>query len=179
MQTLRLGSAPKARLPSGDMPKSKRAIEVVPTGPLAQYFADKGHGEKRRIAKILGYVDQQVITNWLSRGNIPLAMFPAVCKAIGLTEDQYRARAGLTIRGRLQGEIDAPTLLADFEKLPAGLRAYVAKKARELHEIWEQNPILHEVFTPPKDPARYAQWEKDIEALIYRLRPGGQEDHDT
>lgn len=154
-------AAPKRRPPDP---------RTVSAGPLHQYFADKGRGEKTAVRKRMGLRDPQMITNWLKRG-IPLNQLPALCDAIGMTEDAYRVRAGLPPKGAVQSALDSPAIVADIEKLPPGLRAYIGKKARQLRELWENNPILHEVFTPPKDPARYAQWERDIEALIHRMRP--------
>lgn len=144
---------------------------TVNSMPLKNWLGQQGHGSRARLAKRLKLKDQAVLTNWLSRG-IPLHAFPEVCEAIGMSEDRYRSMAGLPVKGRVQGDLDAPALMADFDKLPPGLRGYIARKARELREIWEQNPVLHVVFTPPKDPSRYREWEREIEGLIQKLRPG-------
>lgn len=145
------------------------ARTIQPT-PLRYWLAQQKRGAKAELAKKLKLGSPAVLTNWLSRG-IPLHAFPDVCAAIGMSEDRYRAQAGLTPKGRVQGELDSAELLAHFEALPPGLRAYITRKTRKLHEVWESNPILRDVFTPPKDRARYREWEREIEALILRLRP--------
>lgn len=152
------------------MPKHDR---TMPAGPLQQWLTQKGRGSKSALATKLKLENQAVLTNWLSRG-IPLHRFHDVCEAIGITENRYRAEAGLNVRGKVQGELDTTELLSHFEALPVGLRAYIVRKARLLREIWDSNPILHAVFTPPKDVTRYREWEREIEALILKLKPDAE-----
>lgn len=144
---------------------------TIPAGPLAQWLTQNGRGSKAELAKKLKLSSgQAVITNWLKRGTVPLSRFEEVCAAIGMSEDRYRSLAGLKIKGSAQADLDSAELLSHFEALPPGLRAYVTRKARRLREIYDGHPILREVFTPPKDPARNKEWEREIEALMLKLQ---------
>lgn len=133
----------------------------------------KQRGDKNKFAARMS-ISAARLTNWFSRG-IPPKQFPKVCAKLGISQDVYRAEAGMPPERPLraiQGDLDAASIIADLERLPPGLRAYVARKARSLREIWDNNPILHSVFTPPKDPAAYRRWEREVEGLIHRLAQG-------
>ena len=68
----------------------------------------------------------------------------------------------------MQKVIGATTLVADFEVLPPALQDHVSNVARELREQIEAlSPEMRKVISaPPKDPERYAEWERSIRELI-------------
>lgn len=70
--------------------------------------------------------------------------------------------------GATQKLLAAPALVADFEVLPPALQDHVSAIARDLRERVEKIPphIRKVISAPPKDPARYAEWESSIKALI-------------
>lgn len=70
--------------------------------------------------------------------------------------------------GPSQRPLDTAALVRDFEVLPAALQEHVSKIAHELRALIEGlTPEMRAVISaPPKDPARYAEWEANIRALI-------------
>lgn len=142
----------------------------VPGLPLKHRLRDKG--DKAAFAAKMNE-SRQNITNWMRRG-IPHHRFRDVCSNLGITETKYMQEAGMTAALEVahQGRLDTAGLLEDLEALPAGLQTYLARRARELREAWEKHPILHRVFTPPRDPKAYAAWESEIDALLLKFRGG-------
>lgn len=67
-----------------------------------------------------------------------------------------------------QTGLDGPALLKDFNALPPVIREHIANKTRELRELVEAiKPTMRIVIqAPPKDPERYAEWERAIRELI-------------
>lgn len=74
-----------------------------------------------------------------------------------------------------QGLIEAATLMDDFKRLPPALREHVAKQAHDLRQIIEGVPerLRPLISAPPRDPARYAEWEQGIRELVAGLRRDG------
>lgn len=137
--------------------------------PLLQRI-NAGKFTKAQAARKLG-VQQANLTNWLSRG-IPAGKIPDVAVLCELTTDEYRLEAGLAKFSKAkQGKLASAPHAADFDALPAGLQDYIERKTRELRALHEALPAwLREKFdSPPKDPAQYAVWERDIEGLIAKF----------
>lgn len=98
------------------MAKQKAAPETVSHKPLFEWFeADK---KNRGALRAAGYTDGR-ITNWKRRRGIPRGEIEAVAKLMGLTYDQYLARAG-----------EAPTLKQARGAYAVSPEA-IAKDARE------------------------------------------------
>lgn len=153
------------------MAESER--RTISAGPLQSRLSQEGRGAKAEFARKMNLESQAVVTNWLRRG-VPLHKLKAVCKALDISEDRYRFEAGET--DGHAGQLSDDELIRDIESLPPGLREYIARKARELREVWDKHPILRTIFTPPKNGDSYKAWEREIDALMFKLRDGGPED---
>lgn len=142
--------------------------------PLMKRIGE-GKFTKAGAAKKLNVLSQH-ITNWLRRG-IPATRLHDVADLCGLDTDAYRLEAGLPTARRQpkQGKLATHALVSDFEALPDGLQTYVSRKASELRRLYEGLPVwLREKMEPPKDPAKYREWERDIEALMFKFRGGNE-----
>lgn len=155
---------------------AKRQNEVHRTAlPLLQRI-NAGKFTRTQVAKKLD-VQQQHVTNWLRRG-IPASRLSDVAALCEISTDEYRLEAGLVKFSKAkQGKLASAPHTADFDALPAGLQDYIERKTRELRALHEALPAwLREKFdSPPKDPAQYATWERDIEGLIAKFRPDGKD----
>lgn len=160
------GSIDCARM--GGRPKASPA--AVSADPLFSWFdASPANRAKLRAA---GYTDGR-ITNWRRRG-IPRAQVGDVAGLMGLTFEQYMARAGVrhhVADPQQQYTLEADALMLDFLALPEGLREHVARKTAELRAYAQGLPsFLREALKPPADAERYRAWERDIEAAMLNLR---------
>lgn len=140
---------------------------TLPSGPMTRRL-DK-RGDKAALCKKLG-ISQQVLSNWITRG-VPEGRIPRLSAILGMSVERYYFEAGRPLEGtgRRQGELDSPMLVSDFEALPAGLRAVIARQTRELREMLDSVPAhLKPLFSsqPPADPERYREWEESIKALL-------------
>lgn len=151
------------------MPKTQQKQQTVPAGPLFKRIEAK-RGGKAAFAKQLD-IDHGRLSNWKKRG-IPWAQVTRVAAAIGMAREEYLAEAGLSQKiarqPRGQYTIEASTLLEDFNALPDWLQEHIARKTAELRKMSDSlAPMVRDGMKgPPKDPARYREWERGIEDLM-------------
>lgn len=154
----------------------KRTTPVHQSAMPLQKRINDGKFTKSQLAAKLD-VRPQHVTNWLSRG-IPSRRIQDVAALCGLNSDDYLREAGIESKHAApkQQKLDSPALLQDFEVLPDGLRTHILRKTRELRDLYEALPVwLRDKLVPPKDPERYREWERDIEALVLKFARGPKE----
>lgn len=138
----------------------------IPAAPMASRIKDRG--QKSALASKISE-SPQTITNWIKRGTIPARKLRKICRALGIQVSTYRREAGLPVdEGAIQGKLDTAPLVRDFEALPPALRDFVATQAHDLRQMVESiRPDLRPLISaPPKDRARYKEWEDGIKALV-------------
>lgn len=158
----------KSSLNSLFMGEEEREMPVSAL-PLKVWLAGQGHGAKAALARKLR-IDHGRLTNWLRRG-IPHGKVYAIAAEMGLSYEQYRARAGVPSAMPLQGSLETAALIDDFERLPAGLKAFVAFQTTELREIYESLPAYMQAGLKRRPTTEsYKEWEQGIRELMAEYR---------
>lgn len=147
------------------------ADDKISVAPLIQWIAHVRKTSEAAWCKSMS-MDQARLTNWKKRG-IPFKQLPKIAAEMGIDTDEYLSRAGrLPEKATKQRSLDGPAVSMDFDALPVGLQAHVAKTVAELRRLYESFPPASRalIFTPPKDLERYAEWERSIEALFHKFK---------
>lgn len=152
------------------MRKKKKPVATVPSAPLFAYLAAEGVTPSEFARKMNS--TPQVLTNWKTRGNIPLTALPEVVDVMGITQDGYMLLVQAKTRPPKQATFERTALLSDYDALPDGLREVVARKASELRKFIEAlDPIYRDAFrNAPTDPEKNRAWEKEVEAAMEKLK---------
>lgn len=157
------------------MAKRQHAIHQTAM-PLNKRFLD-GSLTRKKVADLLG-IGVQNVTNWLRRG-VPAEKIDEVAAICGLTESEYKSEAGIRVKSVTkprQADLGNSAILDHLDALPVYLQDYLLKKTEELRKRWEKIPAwLREKLAPPKDPASYREWERNIEGLMNKLSRGDDE----
>lgn len=139
--------------------------------PLKAWLAKQGRGGRTQLARKLN-ISAGRLSNWLRRG-IPKGQVYPVAIEMGISYPEYLLQAGALPPNAkpAQGSLEEIALLADFEQLPDGLKAHVARKTEELRELYESLPsFLQASLKKRPDPESYKEWEKGIEELMTKYK---------
>lgn len=156
------------------MPSKRNATVHDSLLPVLAWIRKQKMSEADFATKELG-ISHGRFTNWKRRG-VPQGELSRVAAKIGKSTDQYLAEIGRpTGKGSRQGKLETATLIEDFEALPDFLQTYVARKTTALRALYDGFPDwFRKKLAPPKDPAQYKAWEREIEALMSQFGRDGR-----
>lgn len=142
--------------------------------PLIRRLTDEG--AKAEFARKLN-ISPQRLNNWITREYIPADWLPEIAAGLNLSIMAYLQEAGRIPQNYpiLNGTLETAPLLEDFEALPVSLREHISRRTREMRMMMDSLPVALKPLLqppPPRDPGRYREWERSIEALMHEFKKG-------